>query len=147
MKILVAIDGSQAALDALRHTLGLLQSGLQAQLLLVTVQPPTYVYETLAPGPVVLDRLTGAEGSRALEPAEAMCREAGVRYLRAIASGEAAWTLLQVANSHSCNGIVMGARGLGSVKGFLLGSVSQEVLRSSSLPVTIVRAVPAAAAA
>lgn len=62
MKILVAIDGSPAALDALRHAMAFVRGGLQAQLLLVTVQPTTFVYETLAPSPVVLDRLTGAEG-------------------------------------------------------------------------------------
>jgi len=35
--------------------------------------------------------------------------------------------------------IVMGARGLGAVRGVLLGSVSQGVLQRARVPVTIVK--------
>lgn len=139
MKILVAIDGSQAALHALAHAIALIRAGLQAHLVLATVQAPTFVYETLAPSPTVLDRLTGAAGARNLEEAEKMCREQSIAYSREIGSGEAARTLLNMATTHACDEIMMGARGLGAVRGILLGSVSQEVLRSSHLPVTVVR--------
>lgn len=140
MKILVAIDGSQAALEALRHAINLIRKGLEAHLVLATVQAPTYVYESLAPSPIVLDRLTGAEGARCLEEAEKVCREQAIAYSREIGSGEVALTLLNIATVHACAAIVIGARGLGVVRGVLLGSVSQEVLRSSNLPVTVVRA-------
>ena len=46
MKILVAIDGSPAALNALRHVIGLVLVGLNTRLLLAPVQAPTYVYDT-----------------------------------------------------------------------------------------------------
>ncbi len=143
MKILVAIDGSPVALDALRHAIALVRAGLQAHLVLATVQAPTYMFEALAPSPIVLDRLTGAEGARYLEEAERICREQAIAYSREIGSGEAAWTLLNIATAQACDAIVMGARGLGAVRGILLGSVSQEVLRSSHLPVTVVRAAAA----
>lgn len=142
MKILVAIDGSPAALKALRHAIRLGREGLAVQLLLATVQAPTYVYETLVPGPYVLDRLTGAAGAKRLADAEALCRQEGMAYTREIASGDVVPTLLRVADEHGCGLIVMGARGLGAVEELFLGSVSQEMLRTSPIPVTVVRGDP-----
>lgn len=139
MKVMVAIDGSPAALKALRHAFHLRREGLDMQLLLATVQVPTYVYETLLPGPQVLDRMTGAAGAKRLAEAEALCRDERLAYAREIASGDVAPTLLRVATEHGCGLIVMGARGLGAVEELFLGSVSQELLRTSPIPVTVVR--------
>lgn len=139
MKILVAIDGSPAALKALSHAISLIRQGLDSHLLLATVQAPTYVYETLLPDPAVLDRLTGAEGAKRLVAAEAVCRDAGLTYEREIASGDVAATLLLLASEHRCGLIVMGARGLGAVQEIFLGSVSQALIRTSLVPVTVVR--------
>lgn len=139
MKILVAVDGSQASLHAVRHALQLVREGLRAEIVLATVQDPTYVYEmVLPPSADVLERLSGAVGTRALAGAEALVAEAGVAYTREIGSGETVSTLVEIAERHGCAEIVMGARGLGAVRAALLGSVSQGVLQKAQLPVTIV---------
>ena len=140
MKILVPVDGSEPALDAVRHALKLKREGLRASFVLATVQEPTYAYEMmLAPDAEVLERVTGAVGSRALEGAEALFKAAGEPFEREIASGFAANTLIEVAERHGCDAIVMGARGLGALRSTLLGSVSQAVLHVAKLPVTIVK--------
>lgn len=140
MKILVPVDGSEAALDAVRHALHLLREGLNALLVLATVQEPTYVYDmVLAPDAAVLERVTGAVGGRALEGAEALCAQAGVTFEREIGSGEPAPTLIEIADRHGCAAIILGARGLGALRAALLGSVSQAVLQASTLPVTVVK--------
>jgi nucleotide-binding universal stress UspA family protein len=55
MKILVPVDGSEPALDAVRHALRLRRAGLQASFVLATVQEPTFLYEMfLAPDAEVL---------------------------------------------------------------------------------------------
>ena len=140
MKILVAVDGSQCSLLAVRHALLLLREGLRADVVLATVQESTYVYETiLAPDSHVMDRLSGAVGMRALASAEELLKESVVPYMREIGSGETAPTLLAIAKQHGCSQIVLGARGIGAVRGVLLGSVSQGVLMDSAVPVTIVK--------
>lgn len=140
MKIMVPVDGSEPALDAVGHALRLRQEGLNATFLLATVQEPTFLYEmVLPPNAEVLERVTGAVGSRALAGAEALFEAAGVPYEREIGSGEPAATLVEMAERHGCAAIIMGARGLGALRSTLLGSVSQGVLQTSKVPVTVVK--------
>ena len=143
MKILLPVDGSEPALEAVRHALHLQREGLRACFVLVTVQDPTYAYEMmLAPSADVLERVTGVVGARALKSAEALFEAAGSAYEREIGSGDPAQTLLEIAQRCGCDAIVMGARGRGALQSVLLGSVSQAVLQRSPLPVTIVKAHP-----
>jgi nucleotide-binding universal stress UspA family protein len=140
MKILIAIDGSPAALDAARHGLQLVRDGLRTGFVLATVQDPTYLYEmVLAPDAEVLERVTGAVGARALADAEELFKAAGVAYEREIGSGDPATTLVEIAQRYGCTAILMGARGMGALRGALLGSVSQGVLQRAAVPVTVVR--------
>jgi len=143
MKILLPVDGSEPALEAVRYVLNLLGNGLQASVVLAAVQDPVYLYEmVLAPDAEVLERVTGAVGTHALTSAEALFQAAKVPYVREIASGYAAEAILNLAGVHGCDAIVMGARGMGVVKGALLGSVSQQVLQDALIPVTIVKHPP-----
>lgn len=140
MKILLPVDGSEPALEAVRHALRLRQEGLDAHFLLVTVQDPTYLYElVLAPDAEVLGRLSGATGARALAAAEALCSAAGAPFTHEIGVGAPVPTLLAIAEQQGCDAIILGARGLGALRGALLGSVSQGVLQGARLPVTVVR--------
>ena len=140
MKILLAVDGSDMALDAVRYALRLQRAGLQAHFVLATVQDPVYLYEmVLAPDADVLQRVSGAVGSRALEGAQALFKEAGVPYEREIASGDPAQTIIDIADRCGCQAIILGARGLGALRSALLGSVSQAVLQASRVPVTVVK--------
>lgn len=143
MKLLVAVDGSQQALEAARHALRLCAAGLNAEFVLATVQEPTFLEMVLPPTSDVLERVTGAVGHRALKGAEALLRAAGVPFEHEIGSGEVAPTLLSIAQTRGCDGIVLGARGLGAVRGALLGSVSQAILQAATVPVTVVRRIDA----
>lgn len=140
MKILVPVDGSEPALDAVRYALRLRREGLQASFVLATVQEPTFLYEMiLPPNADVLERVTGAVGSRALEGAQALFRAAGVPFESEIGGGDPASILIEIAERKGCEAIILGARGMGALRSALLGSVSQAVLHASKVPVTIVK--------
>ena len=140
MKILLPVDGSDGALEAVRYALRLQREGLRASFVLAAVQEPTYTYEMLLPPDTdVLDRLTGAEGARALKNAEGLFEAAGLNFEREIGSGDVPATLLEIAQRFGCEAIIMGARGRGALRSALLGSVSQAVLQASTVPVTIIK--------
>lgn len=140
MKILVPVDGSAHALDAVRHALHLHREGLRASFVLTAVQEPIYGFEMMLPADASLvDRLSGAMGERALAEAETLCKTAALSFEREIGSGEPAPVLLDIAERFGCEAIIMGARGRGALRSALLGSVSQAVLQSATIPVTIVK--------
>lgn len=141
MKVLLPVDGSELALDAVRHALELRRQGLDIEAVLANVQDGPHLYEVvLAPVVQVLEGDIGAAaGAHALESAQALLRKAGLPFESAVATGGIAPMLIEIAERHGCEAIIMGARGLGGLRGALLGSVSQDLLQRSSLPVTIVK--------
>ena len=144
MKILLPVDGSEVSLKAVRVALAMKTQGLAAEMVLANVQEPANLYEMMtAPDPEVLERVSQAAGMDILAPAEALLKAAGVDYERGhseIADGDPAHTIVDIAERYRCELIVMGARGTSSLRSALLGSVSNEVLHSASVPVMIVKA-------
>jgi len=53
--------------------------------------------------------------------------------------GDPAHTLVDIVESTGCDLVVIGARGQGAISSALLGSVSQELVHASPVPVTIVK--------
>jgi nucleotide-binding universal stress UspA family protein len=140
MKILLPVDGSEPALDAVRFAVQLVRDGLRATFVLANVQEPTYLYEmVLAPDAEVLERVSGAAGAHSLEAAQSLLQAAGVTFERELALGDPGHTLIEVIERHGCQAVIMGARGMGALRQALLGSVSQALVHDSPVPVTIVR--------
>ncbi|WP_157271271.1 universal stress protein [Azohydromonas aeria] len=139
MKILLPVDGSALALDAVRHALALVGEGLRASFVLANVQEPTTFYEMMTVHDAeALARLSEGAAAHALEPAQALLDAAGVEYEVQVGNGDVAHTLLDIAEEQQCDAIVMSARGVGGFAAFL-GSVSRTLLHDCTLPLTIVR--------
>ena len=147
MKMLIPLDGSALALEAVRWVIRLANDGLRVSAVLANVQSPSTLYEVMVVHDAdVLERVSEAAGTHALEAGLALLREAGIDCECEVAAGDAAHELVAIAERHRCDGIAMAARGAGALSAALLGSVSHGVLRACSVPVTIVReAAPAAA--
>lgn len=140
MKILIPVDGSEASLCAVRHALRLQAEGLQAEFVLANVQEPATVYEMLVVHDAArIEQVSESAGAHLLQRAEALLRSQGVTFEREQASGDPGPMLIEIAERHRCEAIIMGARGHGALRGALMGSVSQQVLERSAVPVTIVQ--------
>jgi nucleotide-binding universal stress UspA family protein len=140
MKILLAIDGSAPALDALRWALKQAGDGLKSEFVLVNAQEPASLYEVMtAHDAEVIEQVRGAAGADLLRPAETLLEEAGFGFESEVAGGVPEHLIIELAETYGCDAIVMGARGLGDPEAGGLGSVAQAVLDHASLPVTVVR--------
>ena len=140
MKILLPIDGSDASLDAVRQALHMVRDGLRASLVLANVQEPATLYELLlAHDPKVIEQVSAKAGLHILAPARALVKEAGVEHEVEVAAGDPAHTLIDIVERFGCDMVIMGARGMGTLRSALLGSVSHEVLHAASVPVLIVK--------
>lgn len=143
MKLLLPVDGSEAALDAVRFAIRLARAGLPIECVLGNVQEPATLYEmVVAHDPDVLHEVSSAAGAHAIEPAAALLRGAGIESASEVTSGDPGHTLVDMAERFGCEMIVMSARGMGALRQALLGSVSQSVLHSSPMPVLLVKPPP-----
>jgi nucleotide-binding universal stress UspA family protein len=148
-KILIATDGSSAALQAVELGLELAEEHA-AEVTFVHVAPATEVLPVAGfamAGPVSvpheLDEHDRTSLDEALELAEARSIEARSRLL----VGPAARQIVAYAEEIDADLIVIGSRGLGAIGSTLLGSVSRKVLHDAKRPVLIVREVPQTIAA
>jgi len=140
LKILIAADGSEGALAAARHVVRLAKECAAVDVCVTYVQEPILNIELmLMPAGDVFDRWTQKSGRVATAGACALLDDARVPHRVEITSGEPAPTIIELATSQGSDLIVMGARGLGAIKGLLLGSVSMKVTQLSLIPVTIVK--------
>lgn len=142
MKVLLPVDGSELSMEAVRFALRMRQDGLNLSAVLANVQEPASLYEMLvAHDPDVIDQVSAKAGLHALQPAQALLDEAGVDYECEVAKGDPAHTLIDISERFGCDLVVMGARGASALRSAMLGSVSNEVLHASSVPVLIVKPV------
>lgn len=140
LKILIAVDGSELALDGVHHALSLLRQGLQASLVLAHVQEPATLYELVTTrDPNLIAAASLEAGEHLMASARALLDAAGVGYETEVGVGDVAHTLVDMIESSGCDLVVIGAKGQGAISSALLGSVSQEVAHASPVPVTIVK--------
>jgi nucleotide-binding universal stress UspA family protein len=140
MKMLLAVDGSAPALQAVRWALGLAGQGLAAEFVLVNVQEPASLYEVVtAHDADLIEQVRGAAGADLLREAESLLEAAGVGFESEVAGGTPEHLIVELAENYGCELIVMGARGMGDPEAGGLGSVAQAVLESATQPVVVVR--------
>jgi nucleotide-binding universal stress UspA family protein len=139
-RIVVGIDGSDSAADALRWAIE------QARLTGATIEA-VYAWDPGAVAslgvPPLVDWQPLREAAEA-RPAEIVRDVAGgkpdVRILTKTVMGNAAQVLVD--RSAHADLLVVGSRGLGGLKGMLLGSVGHHCAAHSHCPVVIVHAAP-----
>jgi len=136
-RILVPTDGSPAAEAAVEQAVSLArQYGATIHALYVV---DSSAYSTLEAGAeVVIDSLE-TEGERAVEEIATAAEEAGVDVTTAVTTGTAYRGILSYADEHGVDLIVMGTHGRRGIDRYLLGSVTERVVRTADVPVLTVR--------
>lgn len=134
MRILIGIDGSPKALDAVR---------LVGRLACPTADAVAFFFS-----PAELERQLPGRSATIVEAAVAALRDEARGLLPEACGRQAEFLtvakppaigLLETASSWRADMIVVGARGHGSIESFLLGSVSRAVVHGAGLPVLVAR--------
>lgn len=128
---LIAFDGSAYALRAADKLAGLIANGLDAAATVVFAHP----WRAKEAAEVMLARDGWALTADARQAFERHGLPLGVH----VVMGESGPVLVDVATREGCAGIVMGSHGKNAIETLLLGSVTQHVLRASSIPVLVTR--------
>jgi nucleotide-binding universal stress UspA family protein len=139
MLILLPMDGAPASLAAVHHVIRLAGQGLRLRVLLANVQEAPHLYEVvLAHDADVLKAASEMAGAHALaQPAE-LLRASGLPVDQQVVHGEPGPCLLALAETSSCEAIVLTGQPPGLLGGGRLGPVAQWVLKHATLPVTVV---------
>ncbi|SIR83927.1 Nucleotide-binding universal stress protein, UspA family [Haladaptatus litoreus] len=135
-RILLPTDGSDAADRAIEQALNLAET-YDARLYVISI-----VDQTAIPPDVRADILyeeLQEEGERAVDDIEQKARDAGIDVRTSIPRGTPYRAILDFADDHDVDLIVMGTHGRRGIDRYLLGSVTEKVVRLSERPVLTVR--------
>jgi len=142
VKILLAVDGSKNAMDAVEC---LIQHASwyreEPEVELVTVHLPLPSVRGLnrVVGRRELQRYYEEEGKANLERASARLTRAGVKFKSCVLVGPIAETIDRHARKSGCDLILLGTRGLTSASAALLGSTATKLMHITTVPVMLVR--------
>ena len=140
IRILVPVDGSETALRAVAQAVRLAEASKEpVELHLLNVQPPVVSGNVkMFVGREAVESYYRDEGEKALSAARARVEQSGVAHKYHIGVGPIAETIAAYVKDQDCAQVVMGTRGLGAIKGLVLGSVTTKVLHLTAVPVTLV---------
>lgn len=137
-ELLLAVDGSEHALNAARVAASL-ASAMNSKTLRIVV-----AYEPVPPylGEPNMQSAINArlnESQEILQRAVAVVEKTSAEVHTEFIEGNAAEAIIEVAKTRKTELIIMGSRGLGRLAGLMLGSTSQKVVSHAPCPVLIVR--------
>jgi nucleotide-binding universal stress UspA family protein len=139
-KILAAVDGSECAKKGFQIALDMsLEKQDSPVLVVLAVVQPLEVIGMRKDVRASLEALIEKDAKALLAEYATVAEMRGVKAETILASGHPAKIILDIAKIKGADLIVVGSRGLGGVKGLLLGSVSNAVVQNSKVPVMVVK--------
>lgn len=133
-KILVAIDGSEPSHRALEYVAKRRKQNGGFKVIAVHAEP----YLTVAEAAELKDQPKSARDVFRNNSIRDLIAALEAETVKA-AESDPANAIIACCKQHGCEEIVMGTRGLGNLKGLLIGSVSTRVAQLSEVPVTLVK--------
>lgn len=135
-RILVPIDSSKIAERAIQEAIKVNRFGEAEVHVLYVADINKLAINAYLSGNVLLE--IGKAGERILNTALEVFPES-MKVVKVYRTGDPADTITEYAKEIDADLIIMGSRGLGLVRGVLLGSVSKYVLEHTKCPVLIVK--------
>lgn len=136
-KILVGYDGSPYARRALIAALDLAKR-YEAQITAVSVAHVPDFADTRDEVNGVLEDAKNFF-AQALEQAKNLAAREGITLTTKVVPGHPADTLTRLVEEEGYDLVVLGSRGLSGIRRYLLGSVSEAVIRLASCPVLVIK--------
>lgn len=142
--ILMAVDGSENSLRAVKEALDLIKQGSAIKASVIYVAPNCY---DLFPEPGIctwinhdeLEKEIQARAAQISEKVKALFEAEGLPLQFALERGVPSEAICSTAEKGNFDLIVVGSRGFGDIKSTILGSVSHKVLYCSQCPVLVVK--------
>lgn len=139
-RILVPTDGSRGVEKAVNCATAIALAFDAKVYLLFVAEPPALLFEYANIAEKSIIEAMHQEGQRVLERTAAVIRESGVEEVETVLkTGTPAKAILDFVDEAKIDLIVMGTHGRRGLDRVLLGSVTEEVVRLSRVPVMTVR--------
>ncbi|MDO8437947.1 MAG: universal stress protein [Nitrosomonadaceae bacterium] len=140
LKILLPVDGSDTSNKAVADFIKLLGWYREIpEIHLLNVQPPLHGNVSRFIDKENIKQYHQEEGLKGLQASRDLLHQAGIACQFHILVGDPAEMIVRCATEKQCGQIVIGPRGLGAVKGLLLGSVASKVMQLSTTPVLLIK--------
>lgn len=138
-KIILATDGSENAHRAALAAIDLAK-GLSLSSLIIThivIHPPDQ--SRMVKAQFDVHTLLEDDAKIAIKRTIDSLNQAELRYDLRVAIGDPSYEVVEIAKKEQADLIILGTRGLGAIKGVLMGSVSQKIIQAAPCPVMIVK--------
>jgi len=140
MKILLAVDGSEVGLAAVRHLVEFGKALAETpEVTLVYVDPPLLRSVALELGSDGVARYHAENGAYAMKKARTVLKRAQLPFVEKVLVGEPADGIVKQAKASKAELIVVGTHGRGALKQLFVGSVALKVIALSPVPVLVAR--------
>lgn len=139
--ILVAYDGSETSRKALDHAIHMAEKNGKVKLRVLHIfqLPQYFIGDAFASAsPKVNEEIYEYSMQIEAQAKELVCF-LGDRAVVEVLQGPPGQVILQEAEEHKCDMIILGSRGLSGLKKFVLGSVSLHVVQFSKIPVLVMK--------
>lgn len=140
MKILVPVDGSKSALNAVKYAAKLSSNMRSADsITLMTVHDDHGLrHAKQLVGNAVVEDYLREVSDKELKSALSVMKKSGIKYNTIMQTGPVAPTISNMANK-AYDMVVMGTKGRSALADLLIGSVAQRVLAACKKPVVLVK--------
>ena len=124
--VLIASDGSEGSLNAIRYAIKLIDPAKTKSVQVVSASEDS-------------SNAAAKRAEHAASQAYDILAEAGIDSSTSVIYGAPAEAIVKETDKQDANLVIMGSRGLGGLQGFILGSVSRSVCNNVGCPVLVVK--------